>query len=46
MYAYECKLIQGELRLTEHTEKKWVKKEDLKKLNFAPADRPILGMIK
>ena len=46
MYAYECKLIQGELRLTEHTEKKWVKKEGLKELDFAPADRPILDMIK
>ena len=46
MYAYECRLIQGELRLTEHTEKKWVKKEDLTKLDFAPADRPIVQMIK
>ena len=46
MYAYECKLIQGELRLTEHTEKKWVKKENLKELDFAPADRPILDLIK
>ena len=45
MYAYDCKLIQGELRLTEHTEKKWVKKEDLKRVNFAPADRPIVEMI-
>ncbi len=46
MYAYECKLIQGELRLTEHTEKKWVKKENLKELDFASADRPILDLIK
>lgn len=45
MYAYECKLIKGELELTEHTEKKWVKKSELKTLNFAPADRPILDMI-
>ncbi len=46
MYAYECNLIQGELRLTEHTEKKWMKNEDLKTLNFAPADKLILDMIK
>ena len=45
MYAYECKLINGELELTEHTEKKWVKEEDLVELDFAPADRPIIKLI-
>ena len=45
MYAYDCELISGELKLTEHTEKKWVKNEDLNKLDFAPADRPIVKMI-
>ena len=45
MYAYECKLINGELELTEHTEKKWVKEEDLTKLDFAPADKPIIPLI-
>lgn len=42
MYAYECKLISGELELTEHTEKQWVKDADLDKVNFAPAGRPIV----
>lgn len=46
MYAYECRLIQGELELTEHTEKKWVNVENLKSINFAAADLPIVGMIK
>ena len=46
MYAYECKLIQGKLELTEHTEKKWVKVEDLDYINFAAADLPIVKMIK
>lgn len=46
MYAYECKLIHGELELTEHTEKKWVNVEKLKSINFAAADLPIVGMIK
>ena len=45
MYAYECKLIEGELELTEHTEKKWVKVEDLKNINFAAADLPIVELI-
>ena len=46
MYAYECKLIQGKLELTEHTEKKWVMVEGLKSIKFAAADLPIVGMIK
>ena len=46
LYAYECKLIQGELELTEHTEKKWVKVEVLKNIDFAAADLPIVEMIK
>lgn len=46
MYAYECKLINGDLELTEHTEKKWVKKEDLYNLKFANADLPIIDYIK
>ena len=46
MYAYECRLIQGELELTEHTEKKWVNVENLKSINFAAADLPIVKMIK
>ena len=45
MYAYECKLIKGKLELTEHTEKKWVKKEELDNIRFAPADLPIVKLI-
>ena len=45
MYAYECRLIQGELELTEHTEKTWVKIEELKNVNFAAADLPIVKML-
>ncbi len=45
MYGLECKLINGGLTLSEHTEKRWVKKGDLKNMNFAPADIPFLDMI-
>ena len=45
MYAYECKLIEGELTLSEHTEKQWVKVSQLDKVNFAPADLPIVELI-
>ena len=46
MYAYECKLIKGELELTEHTEKRWVSKEKLVDFKFANADLPIIDFIK
>lgn len=46
MYAYECRLIQGKLELTEHTEKKWVNVENLKSIIFAAADLPIVEMIR
>ena len=46
MYAYECKLISGNLELTEHTDKLWVDVDTLSIINFAPADLPIVKMIK
>ena len=46
MYAYECKLIEGNLELTEHTEKRWLKKDDLANLKFASADLPIIDLIR
>lgn len=45
LYAYECKLIEGSLTLTEHTDKKWVIINELKNVNFAEADKPIVDMI-
>ncbi len=45
MYGYKCKLIQGELTLTEHTEKKWVSISELKNVDFADADKPLLEFI-
>ncbi|MCF0116569.1 MAG: (deoxy)nucleoside triphosphate pyrophosphohydrolase, partial [Bacilli bacterium] len=46
MYGFRCKLIDGSLQLTEHTESKWVNKESLSSLDFAPADIPFVDMIK
>ena len=46
LYAYECKLIDGELKLTEHTEKKWVCTTKLSELLFAKADLGIIELIK
>ena len=45
LYAYKCQLIEGELSLSEHTDSKWVYKEDLLKMDFAEADKPLLMML-
>ncbi len=45
MYGYLCKLIEGELTLSEHTAKQWVKKDKLKDIEFAEADIPFIDMI-
>ena len=36
--AYYARVITGELTLLEHLDKKWCTKEELKKLNWCPAD--------
>ncbi len=45
MYGYICKLDNGELTLSEHTEKKWVNINDLESVDFADADKPFIEMI-
>ncbi len=42
LYGYRCKLISGNLDLSEHTDYVWMKKEDLRRLDFALADIPFL----
>ena len=39
MYAYRCKLVKGNLELTEHVEKAWKTKAEMKNMNFAEADK-------
>lgn len=43
MYAYRCKLINGNLELSEHTESKWATIEEMKKMAFAAADKPFIN---
>jgi len=45
MYGYICKLVNGELTLSEHTEKKWIRTNDLELVDFADADKPFIAMI-
>ncbi len=42
MYAYLCRLLSGELELTEHISSKWVTLEEMKKMDFAQADILVL----
>ena len=46
LYVYLCKLIDGNLSLTEHVDSKWFNKEDLKLVGFCEADKPFIEMIK
>ena len=46
LIALECKKINGEIRLLEHEDYKWVSKNELDNFQFAPADLFIIERIK
>ncbi len=43
---YECKYISGEFHLHDHSEYRFVEKEDLIKFDLCPADIPLAKYIK
>lgn len=45
MHAYLCTLVKGELILKEHNDSAWLTKEELLKLDWADADKPIVKVI-
>jgi len=45
MHVFKCSLLKGNLAIKEHIASKWVKKEDLKKIDFAPVDVLVLDKI-
>lgn len=45
MHVFKCSLIKGNLQIKEHINSKWVKKEDLKNIDFAPVDVYVLDKI-
>ena len=45
MYAYLCELVSGDLELTEHVDSKWVTFEEMKCMDFAAADIPLIKKI-
>lgn len=42
MHVYKCRLIEGNLEISEHIDSKWVEKDKLHELDFAPADIVII----
>ena len=44
--TYLCSLISGTPTLSEHINMAWCDKDELGKLNFSPADDPVLEKIK
>lgn len=46
LIALECKKINGEIRLLEHEDYKWISKNELDNFQFAPADLFIIEKIK
>ncbi len=45
MHAYHCEIISGELTLTEHLDQKWLRGSELKDLDWAAADIPIVDKL-
>ena len=45
MYAYLCKLIKGNLDLTEHVDSCYASVEEMKLMDFAAADIPLINKI-
>lgn len=44
--TYRCVLIKGEPTLSEHVAMQWSNKSELDQLEFSPADKPTLDLIK
>ena len=44
--TYRCTLVSGTPTLSEHIAMQWSDKEELDKLEFSPADAPVLAKIK
>lgn len=41
--GYMCRLVDGEPKLLEHCDGKWLRRDELSELDWAPADVPIVG---
>ncbi len=46
MHAYFCKILSGEITLTEHLDSTWIPLDDIDSLDWAAADIPIIEKLK
>ena len=45
MYAYKCKLIDSKPVLTEHVDYRWITPKEMKQLDFAEGDIPVVDYL-
>ena len=45
LYAYKCKLISGDLTLSEHTSSEWATIDEMQNMDFADADKPLIELL-
>jgi 8-oxo-dGTP diphosphatase len=46
MHAYQCSIIEGNLTLSEHLDSRWLTREELSSVDWAPADLPIVERVR
>lgn len=46
LYAYKCRLISGDLRISEHSDAKWLSFDEMNEYDFAEADKPFIDLFK
>lgn len=46
MHAYQCAILEGNLVLSEHLDSRWLSREELDCVDWAPADLPIVERVR
>lgn len=46
MHAYQCAVLEGSLTLSEHLDSRWLSREELDTVDWAPADLPIVERLR
>lgn len=46
MHAYQCSIIAGNLTISEHLNSRWLSREELDCVDWAPADLPIVERVR
>ncbi len=46
MHAYQCSILEGSLTLSEHLDSRWLPRDELETVDWAPADLPIVDRVR